>query len=220
MIDPPAAKVCQPPTRAASEHDADWKFAGRPASVLASRTDPFMAGLRILMTRRADGGSVLRCERSDGTVTWQRLDGPQAAFFPMHDLTHFAVETVLGTTEGFFGLVAAGWDIADTTGKGTRGPLPAGAMAIERIVGFLDVERGTGGAWSAEEFNEQMRNATAAADKRDQFRALAEDELSRIRTRRRELFGEWNRLAPDAMIELVFDVPGAAGVFEKRMVKQ
>ena len=172
------------------------------------------------MTRRADGGSVLRCERADGTVTWQRLDGPQAAFFPMHDLTHFAVETVLGTTQGFFGLVAAGWDIADTTGKGTRGPLPAEAMAIERIVGFLDVERGTGGAWSAEEFNEQMRNATAAADKRDQFRALTEDELSRIRSRRRELFGEWHRLGPGGSLELVFDVPVTVRSSTNRMAKR
>ena len=168
-----------------------------------------MPDLRILITRRADGGSVLRCERADGTATWQRLDGPQAAFFPMHDLTHLAVETVLGVAQGFFGLIATGWDVADTTGKGARGPLPTEAMAVERIVGFLDVERGTGGAWSAEEFNEQMRNATASAGTSAQFRALSEDELSRIRTRRRELFGEWNRLAPGGTMALTFDVPSA-----------
>ena len=176
-----------------------------------------MPHVRILITRHGDGGSVLRCERADGTVTWQRLSGPQAAFFPMHDLTHFAVETVLGATRGFFGLISAGWDVADTTGKGARGPLPAEAMAIERIVGFLDVERGTGGAWSAEEFNEQMRKATARSDRVDQFRALTAEELSRIRTRRRELFGEWNRLAPGATMELMFDVPNQEPVPEREV---
>ena len=171
-----------------------------------------MPELRILITRRTDGGSVLRCERADGTVSWQRLDGPQAAFFPMHDLTHFAVETVLAASQGFFGLVAAGWDIADTTGKGARGVLPAEAVAIERIVGFLDVERASGGAWSAEEFNEQMRLATSSAGAVavEECREVTDDELSRIRARRRELFGEWARLRPGESMELAFDRPATA----------
>ena len=166
-----------------------------------------MAELRILMTRRADGGSVLRCERVDGSVTWQRLDGPQAAFFPLHDLTHYAVETVLGARDGFFGLIAEGWDVADTTGKGARGRLPHATVAIERIVGLLDVERGSGAAWSAEDFNDQMRLATSSAGVEQQFRPVTEEELSRIRTRRRELFGEWAQLQPDETLELVFQRP-------------
>lgn len=33
--------------------------------------------------------------------------------FPAHDMTHYAVETTFGYTEGFFGLVADGWDMSD-----------------------------------------------------------------------------------------------------------
>jgi hypothetical protein len=38
-------------------------------------------------------------------------------FLCLHDLTHFAVESVHGLRHGFFGLVADGWDIADTEGN-------------------------------------------------------------------------------------------------------
>lgn len=56
---------------------------------------------------------------------------PNARFFPLHDLAHYALETVLSATHGFYGLVAAGWEIDDSTSKDTRGPLPDGAVAIE-----------------------------------------------------------------------------------------
>jgi len=48
--------------------------------------------LRVEITKRADGAGVLRCVRDDGSVTWQKHDR-HAAFFALHDLTHYAVET-------------------------------------------------------------------------------------------------------------------------------
>lgn len=50
----------------------------------------------IRMTKQADGGAVLHCVRADGSVTWRRHEGRQAAFFPLHDLSHYPVETGLG----------------------------------------------------------------------------------------------------------------------------
>src|SRR6185295_7095747 len=79
--------------------------------------------LRVQFTKRTDGGVVLRCLRRDGSVTWQRHE-KQAIFFSFHDLSHFAVETGLGFQSGFYGLLADGWDIGDTGGKGARGKLP------------------------------------------------------------------------------------------------
>src|SRR5689334_20919582 len=96
--------------------------------------------LRILLTKRADGAVVLQCTRRDGSATWERHDkyGP---FFSFHDLTHFAVETFFGFRQGFYGLIADGWDIVDTTGKGKRGRLPSESILVEHIVGLLDRER-------------------------------------------------------------------------------
>ena len=108
--------------------------------------------LQVEIVKQPDGTGVLRCTRPDGSVTWQKQT-KHAAHFALHDLTHFAVETALGYRRGFFGLIAEGWDVEDTTGKGTRGALPAEAGDVEQIVGLFDSERASGTMWSAEEFN-------------------------------------------------------------------
>jgi hypothetical protein len=159
--------------------------------------------LRIQLTRHADGGSLLRCLRRDGSTTWQRHDGPQAGFFPQHDLTHFALETVLGCREGFFGLVAAGWPIDDTSGKGAHGALPPEAIVVEHLVGFLEVESATGAAWSAATLMEQLRVAVPALAAAGPV--LSEDQLARIRARREELHARWACTAPGETLELAFE---------------
>ena len=63
---------------------------------------------------------------------------------------HFAIE--IPFEQGFFGLIASGWDIEDTTGKGARGPLPDEAGEVESVAGLFDSERGSGTLWTADEF--------------------------------------------------------------------
>ena len=92
-------------------------------------------------TKRTDRGAVLKCLRDDGSVTWQRVDDKHAAYFPLHDLTHYAVETELGFRRGFYGLIGEAWDIADTTGKTGRGPLPNEALEVEYLVAAFSAER-------------------------------------------------------------------------------
>lgn len=161
-------------------------------------------GLTIELTRRADGGSVLQCIRRDGTVTWQRHDGHQAAFFPGHDLTHYAVETVLGFGCGFFGLIAAGWEIEETDGKGARGALPPEAVLVEHLVGFLDVERTTGAEWSASEYATQL--ALRGMDTAGLPRPLTDAALYHVRRRRDALLAEWATVQPGSRLELDFAV--------------
>ena len=160
--------------------------------------------LRILMTKRADGSAVLRCERADGSSSFQKQAGKNAAFFPLHDLTHYAVESELGFRSGFYGLVADGWDIEDTTGKGARGKLPPEAVTVEHIVGSLDVERASRVPSSAEDFNAQ---AAMFAETRGlpAPRALTDEQLDRVRARMKELFYDWFALADGATLELTFD---------------
>ena len=156
------------------------------------------------MTKRADGSALLRCERADGTSSWQKQEGKNAAFFPLHDLTHFAVESELGFRSGFYGLVADGWDIDDTTGKGARGQLPAEAVTVEQIVGSLDAERASRATSSAEDFNAQAAMfATSRGSPAP--RALTDEELDRVRARIRELFYDWFALADGQTLELTFD---------------
>ena len=165
-----------------------------------------MPVLLVQLTRHADGGAILRCVRADGSSTWQRHRGRQAAFFPLHDLTHYAVESELGFKSGFYGLVAAGWDIEDTGGKGARGPLPPEAVAVEHLVGWLDLERAGGTIWETAELNAAAA-AYATSGGRPAPRHIADLDLARVRRRVRELFGQWSLLSPGATLELVFERP-------------
>ncbi|MGN6512522.1 MAG: hypothetical protein ACTHKZ_02985 [Lysobacteraceae bacterium] len=67
--------------------------------------------LRMVATRLgpADRHDHLRCERADGSATEVAL--PRQGALP-HDLLHAIVESALGFSDGFIGLVARGADIA------------------------------------------------------------------------------------------------------------
>jgi hypothetical protein len=155
------------------------------------------AMLQIEIAKRADGVGVLRCTRDDGSVTWQK-QAKHGAHFALHDLTHYAVEAALGYRRGFFGLIAEGWDVDDTTGKGARGPLPAEAGEVEQIVGLFDAERGSGMLWTVEEFNEFAP------------RALTVAEIGSVRALRGKLFQRWSEIAPGQKLELKFEAAAAA----------
>ena len=157
----------------------------------------------IEFTKRADGRTLLRCVRADGSLTWQRNDDQQARFFPLHDLTHYAVETELGFTRGFFGLIAEGWKIDETTGKTARGALPDEALEVEYIVSAFSAERASGASASAAEFNE-LAATFANAKGMPSPRQLSDEDLARVRSRFDELAMKWRALAQGQKLELVF----------------
>ena len=103
-----------------------------------------MPELSIRIKKKNDGSAALSCTRADGSTTWQRQDGQLGLFFPLHDLTHYAVETVLGFKRAFYGLLAEGWDITSFNEPGISKRLPEDAGLAEVLVGFFDVERATG----------------------------------------------------------------------------
>jgi len=148
--------------------------------------------LHIEIVKQPDGSGLLRCIRQDVSVTWQKHPR-HAAHFAMHDLTHFVVETVLGYRRGFFGLIAEGWDVADTTGKGTRGAIPAEALEVEKIVGLFDSERASNRLWSAEEFNKFAP------------RVLTDREIQDVRALRSALSDQWSAIAPGQRLNLTFE---------------
>lgn len=135
---------------------------------------------------------MLRCSRADGTVTWQKQPR-HGAFFALHDLTHFAVQTALGYQRGFFGLIAEGWDLLDAAGDGARGPASNEAVEVEKIVGLFDSERASGVLWSEEEFNSFAP------------RKLTAEEIGRVRAIRTELFKRWAGVLPGQTLLLTFD---------------
>lgn len=163
-----------------------------------------MAGLTIRIKKNTDGTAALSCTRADGTVTWQRQQGAQGLFFPRHDLTHFAVETVLEYRSAFYGLIATGWNISDFGPPWPRGQMPEEAGVAELIVSFLDAERASQARWSAEDFNDKTALYYREHEIRTTPPTLTDDDLARIRQRRAELFTEWESVSPGSAIELRF----------------
>jgi hypothetical protein len=161
--------------------------------------------LLIRIKKTADGRSALTCIRADGTSTWQSMKNAQAAFFPRHDLTHYAVETVLRHPNGFYGLVASGWDLSDFGTPWPRGQMPNEAVVSEMIVGLLDLERSSGQLVQPEEVNERLREFCAehglAAPP-----VLTDDDLWRVRQKRGELFAQWEATRPGDALELPFEL--------------
>jgi hypothetical protein len=147
--------------------------------------------LHIEIAKQPDGAGVLRCTRQDGSVTWQKQTR-HAAHFALHDLTHYAVEATLGYRRGFFGLIAGGWEVDDTTGKGARGALPDEALDVEHIVGLFDAERASGALWTADQFNQFAP------------RVLTDAEIQKVRALRAALFQQWSAIAPGQKLELKF----------------
>ena len=160
--------------------------------------------LVIRIKKNADGRSSLSCTRADGTTTWQSMKNAQAAFFPRHDLTHYAVETVLGHRQGFYGLVAAGWDLTDFGSPWPRGRIPDEAALSEMIVGFLDLERASGELTRAEDVNNRLRDFCAENDLPAPT-PLTDDALARVRQTRGELFARWESVEPGGALELPYE---------------
>lgn len=162
-----------------------------------------MNRLRIELAKLGHGGALLKCTRADGSVTWQRDDDRRGVFFALHDLRHYAVESVLQSEKGFYSLIAAGWEIADTTGKTTRGKLPEATRAIEHLVGMLDADQTNGNRATSSELN---RYAAEFAS-RNQFQTrheISEDQLAKIRALTADLYSQWDGLEAGAIMRLWF----------------
>jgi hypothetical protein len=167
--------------------------------------------MRVQFTKRNDGSVVLQFFRPDGSTTWRRYD-KHAIFFSYHDLTHFAVETTLGLEHGFFGLIAGGWDITDTDGKGPRGKPPLESVLVEHIVGLFAGERvGGNPALTAVEFNKQLREMASNSGV-PVAREFTEPELTATRVRTRELHDRWASVPRGASLELTFPLLANPGL--------
>lgn len=167
-------------------------------------TAPIHPTLAIRLARQADGGYVITCTRPDGSSTWQRSRAATAAFFPAHDLTHYAVETLLGMRHGFYGLVLDGWRFEDFGDGAARGPIPDEALLAEAIVGTLDLQRRTADL-SPAAFRAQLE-ATGAADAVTPrlLAVLDVPTLERLVTARDALLARWAAVPAGGALELTF----------------
>jgi hypothetical protein len=163
-----------------------------------------MPDLLIRIKKKTDGSAALTCTRADGSVTWQRQEGKLGRFFPLHDLTHYAVESSLGFDRGFYGLLSEGWEMSDFGREGTRGKPPEEALLVELIVGFFDLERNTGVYENADEMNARLVGWYADNKQPAPSYRLTEPDVEKVRAVRAEMFAKWGDLPPGDALEIPF----------------
>lgn len=154
--------------------------------------------VRFTKARHAERPHTFTCVRDDGSTTGQA----SSSFFVRHDLTHFAVESVLGQRRAFFGLLASGWNVEafEEREPGSRKSrkLPDEALVAEFTVGALDLDL-TGGM-PAEEVSAYVREQLAA----NGFDIVGPtaSQVEDVRARRQELMIAWSNLEPGETLEL------------------
>ena len=79
--------------------------------------------LRLRFKKKSDGTAVITALRADGSSTHHSI-GKSDAYGPIHDFSHYVVESYFGFPRGFYGLLAEGWNIEDFE-SGARGAIPA-----------------------------------------------------------------------------------------------
>ena len=143
----------------------------------------------------------LHCRRSDGTETWSRVH----PFYPTHDLSHFAVETALGLRQGFFGLVAGGWELADFIQKSVAARLPTEAFWTECAVGVTEL-LGVTATPSLAEWTSALAQSVAG-QQLPPFRTVTAGEYARMNALRADLLRMWAVLPAGGTLTLEFTEP-------------
>ncbi|MDC8003219.1 hypothetical protein POV27_04110 [Aureisphaera galaxeae] len=150
--------------------------------------------------------SILTCIRKDGSTTWTSLRKE----IEIHDFGHYAVETVLGFSKAFYGLLAEGYNIEDFELPREQRPealipanIPAEALQAEHIVNLLMV--------SLHQDDESLDFITTLTtileENQIDFPAvLTSETLTRIEQKLKELMHQWHILQEGEILELSFSI--------------
>lgn len=154
----------------------------------------------VQFTKHADKPPTLTCIRDDGSVTWFSA-GHNGEFFVAHDLLHYAVETTLGYSSAFYGMVAAGRDLNNFGTKGGQSdsrPYSEEALRAEQLVGLIQVLFPTEEPPNYEIFvagNSVNWHVTPE---------VTEERLRTIHAEWRHLLGKWNQTSANDTISIVW----------------
>ena len=150
--------------------------------------------------------SILKCVRDDGSETWTKIQ-PAIEF---HDLAHYVVETELGFSNAFYGLVAEGYNIEDFELAREQRPeallpanLPTEALQTEHIVNLLHVGQ--------DKTDTEMDLLTTLEKILSENRLPPPDNLDSrslqsIRLRLNGLLLSWQQLEPGNSLQLSFSM--------------
>jgi hypothetical protein len=163
--------------------------------------------MRLRFTKFSDKQPTLTCIRDDGTTTWFQSE-TNGDFFVYHDLTHYAVESVMGYTKAFFGLVKAGRDLNDFNTDGeTMVDLDPEASYAELFAGILSIRTYQADHMQAPESAIAYADVIQTiVDRCAEFElpapVISEEKYNAVVALQRELHQRWQQTEPGSALEL------------------
>lgn len=151
----------------------------------------------IQFTKHSGRPHTLKCAREDGTSTCFK-SGNNADFFVLHDLTHYAVETVMGYQHAFWGMIAGGRDFDSFGSEAADDPghYEPEALYTENIVGTL---MQVGFEAPFKDFEQAMTMIYPEGGP-----AMGKGEYEQMQRLRSELVGRWRALPAEETLTLEF----------------
>jgi hypothetical protein len=166
-----------------------------------------MAHLTLEIKKKGDGAAVLTIVRADGSRTSSPI-GAAHGFGPVHDLSHYVVESVLGIARGFIGLCGEGWKVTDFDKDAVK-RMPAEAGVAEALAGEVSRMEITAQWLPLEDFNWVVAASGFS---------MSGEHYDAIRRALARLRADWTRLAPGATMSLRFEPGRAVAVDEGGMI--
>lgn len=158
--------------------------------------------VRFTKSLPAAESDTLTCVRPDGSTTWHAM--ARRGILP-HDAFHFVVETSLGWHDAFFGHVARGGTLEETTqllhGQSGGWTKITQALQTEALIECLEAGQ-WGGAADPVAF---AQNLIAGCRRRGVLPPdITPEELERVRVALRDFGAAWRPLATGASLERTF----------------
>jgi hypothetical protein len=158
--------------------------------------------LKLRFKKKADADTVFTALREDGSSTTTSI-GAYAGFGPVHDLSHYVVETSMGFRNAFLGLLGAGRNVEDFN-RESKQWLTEEAMVAEAISGQLSQDAMTGRPLSVEDFNWTVRDVLSRGTVKCAAPELTAEQLSALHARLADLRRRWEAVAVGETLELEF----------------
>ena len=155
--------------------------------------------MQIRFTKNTGKQNVIKYIRDNGTVTWMYCDD----FFIRHDLSHYALEKILGYKTAFNGMLNAGMDIRDFEDKEKRAKLSVTAEAwyAENLANLFLIEIAQG---HFDDFNQVQQACFVSFNQQYPPVVLPDEKIKEVRDHLSELLAQWKALPSGETLELTF----------------
>ncbi len=155
--------------------------------------------MNIIFKKRIGCKNIISYQRPPFPDQWVEAND----FLILHDLSHYAIETMLAYQSAFWGLIKSGIHPSIFENKEARDKILISneAWYAECLANLFLMELTQG---ELEDFNESFQQSFKQMNKNIPELYLTADQINGIRDYYKQLVNAWKALEPDQIMELIF----------------